>query len=99
MKMAKGFQILTKVQSADGVGMAGKQLRFQANGAKITGDSQDLGSGDYKTRFRPQVRVQLVIATVRTGGSENPFRESSPFTRSTPNDGLSKLDDHGAHTR
>jgi len=105
MKMAKGFQILTKVQSADGVGMAGKQLRFQANGAKITGDSQDLGSGDYKTRFETTGKGAVeVIATVRTDGSENPFRQVLlfPSRDRLPNDGLSSsmvtvltLDEYG----
>ena len=105
MKMAKGFQVLTKVQSADGVGMAGKQLRFQANGARLSGDSQDLGSGDYKTRFETTGKGAVeVIATVRTDGSENPFRQVLlfPSRDRLPNDGLSSamvtvltLDEYG----
>jgi len=105
MKMAKGFQILTKVQSADGVGMSGKQLRFHANGAKPTGESQDLGSGDYKTRFETTGKGAVeVIATVRTDGSDNPFRKLLlfPSRDRLANDGLSSamvtvltLDEYG----
>jgi hypothetical protein len=105
MKMAKGFQVLTKVQSADGVGMAGRELRFQANGAKANGVTQDLGSGDYKTRFEATGQGGVeVIATVRTEGSDNPFRKllMFPSRDRLPSDGLSSsmltilsLDEYG----
>ena len=105
MKTAKGFQVLTKVRSADGVGMAGKDLRFQANGAKPNGSTQDLGSGDYKTRFQTTGKGAVeLIATVRSEGSSNPFRQVLlfPSRDRLPNDGLSSamitvltLDEYG----
>lgn len=105
MKTAKGFQILTKVQSSDGIGMAGRELRFQANGAKLSGSTQDLGSGDYKTRFETTGKGSVeVITTVRTEGSDNPFRQllMFPSRERMPADGLSSamltvlsLDEYG----
>ncbi len=104
MAQAKGFQILTKVQSADGVGMAGRALRFRANGAEV-GNAQDLGSGDYKTRFKTTGKGAVeVIATVQTESSDNPFRKllMFPSRDRMPADGLSStiltilsLDEYG----
>jgi hypothetical protein len=105
MKSAKTFQVLSKVLSSDGVGMAGRNLRFQTNGAKVNGASQDLGSGDYKTRFETSGNGSVeVIATVETESSDNPFRTVLlfPSRDRMPADGLSStiltvlsLDEYG----
>ena len=102
---AKGFQVLAKVQSTDGVGMAGRTLRFQANGAKMVGAPLDLGSGDYKARFSTTGNGAVeVIATATSDGSDNPFRTLLlfPSRERMPNDGLSSamltilsLDEYG----
>ena len=105
MKAAKGFQLLAKVQSADGVGMAGRTLQFQANGARVNGAPTDLGSGDYKARFTTTGNGAVeVITTVATEGSTNPFRTvlMFPSRDRMVNDGLSSamltilsLDEYG----
>jgi hypothetical protein len=105
LRGAKGFQLLAKVQSTDGVGMAGRSLRFQANGAKMVGAPLDLGSGDYKARFKTTGNGAVeIIATVASDGSDNPFRTvlMFPSRERMPNDGLSSamltilsLDEYG----
>lgn len=105
MKAAKGFQLLAKVQSTDGVGMSGRTLQFQTNGAKPNGSPTDLGSGDYKARFTTTGSGAVeVITTVSTEGSNNPFRTvlMFPSRDRMPNDGLSSammtilsLDEYG----
>lgn len=105
MKAAKGFQLLAKVQSTDGVGMAGRTLQFQANGARSNGSPLDLGSGDYRARFTTTGNGAVeVITTVATEGSDNPFRTvlMFPSRDRMPNDGLSSamltilsLDEYG----
>jgi len=105
MKAAKGFQVLAKVQSADGVGMPNRTLRFMANGAEPSGTPLDLGNGDYKARFSTTGKGAVeVIATARSDGSNNPLRSVLVFPSRDrlPNDGLSSamltvltLDEYG----
>jgi hypothetical protein len=105
MKAAKGFQVLAKVQSSDGVGMPNRTLRFIANGAEQSGAPLDLGNGDYKARFSTTGKGAVeVIATARSDGSSNPLRSVLVFPSRDrlPNDGLSSamltvltLDEYG----
>ncbi len=105
MKAAQSFQILAKIQSADGVGMPNRTLRFIANGATQSGAPLDLGSGDYKARFDTTGKGAVeVIATAGSPGSTNPLRSVLifPSRDRLPNDGLSSammtvltLDEYG----
>ena len=89
---ARGFQVLAKVQGADGVGMPGRTLLFTTNGAKQSGDVRDLGSGDYQARFSTTGKGAVeIITTAKGDASDNHLRRVLlfPSRDRLPNDGLS----------
>lgn len=102
---ARGFKVHAKVQSADGVGMPGREVLFLSNGAKQGGTVQDLGSGDYHAKFSTTGKGAVeIIATARGEGSNNPLRHvlMFPSRDRLPADGLSStmltvltLDEYG----
>ncbi len=90
---AEGFHILAKVNGHSGTGLAGRDLRFTANGARLVGTVKDLKGGDYKAAFATKGKnlpadVSVAVSTPATG---NPLREILliPARTRLPNDGLS----------
>jgi hypothetical protein len=72
--------------------MPGRSLSFTVNGAKQSGTTVDLGSGDYQARFKTtgQGAVEL-IATARAVATDNPMHQVLifPSRDRMPQDGLS----------
>jgi len=90
---AEGFHILAKVSGHTATGLASRDLRFTANGARLIGTVKDLKGGDYKAAFATKGKnlpadVSVAVSTPATG---NPLREILliPARTRLPNDGLS----------
>lgn len=45
------LEVFAHVQAADGTGLPGRTIRFEATGGNPTGDVNDLGDGDYRADF------------------------------------------------
>ncbi len=91
-KDAAAFQVMAKILAADGVGMPGRSLSFTVTGANPSGETIDLGSGDYQARFKTTGTGAVeLIATARAVATGNPLHRVLMFPsrdRMSP-DGLS----------
>lgn len=89
---AASFQLFSKVIGQNGIGISGRQPRYFANGARIAGGSNDLGNGDYKTRFSSNNEGSAEVTAVVLGDAgTNPLAHVLviPARQQIGNDGAS----------
>lgn len=86
-----GFKLYTKVESASGKGLDGRDVVWMANGAKVK-DTKDLKSGDYTSMFSTTGNEGVQITAMVPGAvSGNPLHRVVilPETERVANDGRS----------